>query len=156
MTEKTIYVANDGKEFASKEECQDYEASIFASNEAAKCIYFFKGDFNLDTSISQYVESFQFVGGNPIYQKATNENEFIHLFHECNVLYIENKEAVNFLKEIIDNTDLDSFGIGIGVNVWSNGEWHSMNEEIRNIGESLRKIEEINEFFSSLDSFIEA
>jgi hypothetical protein len=76
------------------------------------------------------------------------------LFHACNIIYVENEEAVRLLKEIIDETDYDSFGIKPGVNVWSDGEWHNINEEIENTSKTLKKFNEINEFFSSLDNFV--
>ena len=156
MTEKMIYVANDGKEFESKTECQTYENLIFSSNSALKNIYFFKGSFNLYTPISKYVGGFQFVGGKPIYERATNKIQFISLFHDCNIIYTANEEAVRFLREIIDDTDYDSFGIGVGVNIWSDGEWHNMDKEIKDTTETLKKFRELNEFFSSLDDFNEA
>lgn len=154
MTEKTIYVANDGKEFNSKTECRTYEDSIFASNDYSKQIYFFAGNFNLYSTVSKYLEGFQFVGDKPFYEVAKSKLSLVGLFHDRDIIYIETKEAVQFLKESMEDTDYDTSGIDVGVNVWSDGEWKNMNKEIKTISEQLESYKEINNFFSSLDNFL--
>lgn len=154
MIEKTIYVANDGKEFNSKIECRKYEDSIFASNDYSKQIYFFKGNFSLHSTISKYLEDFQFVGGKPFYEVATNKFNLVSLFHDCNIIYIETKGAIKFLRESMEDTNYDTIGIDVGVNVWSDSEWKNLNKEIKDVSEQLESYKEINNFFSSLDNFL--
>ena len=154
MIERTVYIACDGREFYSKSECLNYEDELLLSQGILEQIHFFKGEFNLYTPISTYLKGFQFAGGNPICETATSKDHFISLFHVCNIIYVENEDAVKLLKEIIDETDYDSFGIKPGVNVWSDGEWHNINEEIENTAKTLKKLSEINDFFGSLDYFV--
>lgn len=117
MIEKMIYIACDGKGFYSKSECLSYEDELLLSQGILEQIHFFKGEFNLYTPISKYLEGFQFAGGDPICETATSKGHFINLFHACNIIYVENEDAVRLLKEIINETDYDSFGIKPGVNV---------------------------------------
>lgn len=154
MTEKTIYVANDGKEFNSKIECRKYEDSVFASNDCSKQIYFFKGNFSLYNTLSENLRNFQFVDGKPFCEIAKDKFNLVSLFHDCNIVYIETKEAVKFLKESMEDTDYDTFGIDVGVNIWSDSEWKNMNKEIKTVLEQLESYKEINNFFSSLDNFL--
>lgn len=152
---KTVYVANDGKEFYSKSECLSYEDEIFYSQQPLTHIYFFKGQFNLNTSIPKYLESFQFTSGKPVYERATSKSQFFGLFHSSNIIYIENEEAVSFLKETLEHTDYNTFGLDVGVNVWSDSdsEWRNMKKDIKYFSSMVDYLKEINEFFSHLSNF---
>lgn len=153
MIEKKIYIACDGKEFYSKSECLSYEDGIFCSREPLTHIYFFKGQFNLNTSISEYLDNFQFASGKPVYEQATSKSHFFDLFHFSNIIYIENEEAVNFLKETLEDTDYNTFGLEVGVNIWSDSEWKNMKKEIDYFSSMVNYLKEVNEFFSHLSNF---
>lgn len=152
MIEKKIYIACDGKEFYSKSECLSYEDGIFCSREPLTHIYFFKGQFNLNTSISEYLDNF-LLSEKPMYEQATSKSHFFSLFHSSNIIYIENEEAANFLKEALKDTDYNTFGLEAGVNIWSDSAWKNMKKEIDYFSAMVNYSKEVNEFFSHLSNF---
>lgn len=97
MTEKTIYVADDGTEFETKEDCFSYEKTNSESNKDRRFIYFLGGY----EQVKEIVEGEQpTLNWNNEPLLNLNQKAYADKFKECCIIYVENQIGLDYLASL--------------------------------------------------------
>lgn len=121
MTEKIMYVANDGEEFETKEECEQYEHRF----DKAKSIVFFDGEFkNLweDENMEHKFENTYYM----FISNAEEAKEFFHTFGYEIGMSVPDDELI--ISNTIVAYDEEDYG------------WYNLTDKIEKFSRAERKI----------------
>lgn len=97
MVEKTIYVANDGTEFETKEDCLNYEKTNSESNEGRRFIYFL-GDYERVKEIIEGKRTTLDWDNEPLLNLS--QKAYVNKFKECRFIYVENQAGLDYLASL--------------------------------------------------------
>lgn len=130
MTEKTIYIADDGTEFEEMAECEAYEKDKKMQN-----IYIF--DYCRMTDSPLHAEHFD--------NEELTLNRNINLY-ECSCIYIKDRDALDFFIDEGESAE------GLNINTLSffdveNSQWYSIDDLINTYESALTTLKKMKENF---------